>query len=568
MFHRRWRSFACCALAGLGLGCLDAGPTPLGRHLVAGRAPEQVQLVEGPVGAPSRLLLLRAQNEGGSFGFTTEELTAVDDPGPGGGPAATRVIVDHIGGALGHCVSSDCATPIDSQGRLYVFRATFAPSTESPGATDEQDNLIRVDPATGEQRDFGSVESAIISADRTRVVFEPQQPPAVGAMPTPQPPFVVIDADDTETMLPGDGLLFAGDDLYYVSDDRRLWRLPSASRVPEALVDDVDYFTVFSTARGPLLPVTTIVDPMTGALRSSLFDAKTLTGIPLPPQTAMARTFVPSPGGRFVATQGATMQSGPDLDMISTTLTLFDRDTGQEIVATEPFGIYSLIWRPGHDEAWFVADTDELLRGQTGGQPEDVGQGASPGGFPQGSSPSSQQLLLTGQPIFTPDGQFRLVVEGFQSDRQPVDLQSADDATAPFFRLNQPGTGIGGIWPLGDGRLIVEDWLTDSKRNDIYLVDPVARAQRELATTGNVVAAGRDRCLALLHWVASGSSGDLTIVDYATGAATLIAENVHAVAVDASGDPNDALAPGTRVAFLVRNRIASPYDGLWVIDLP
>ena len=170
--------------------------------------------------------------------------------------------------------------------------------------------------------------------------------------------------------------------------------------------------------------------------------------------------------------------------------------------------------------------------------------------------------MLTGQPIFTPDGQFRLVVEGFQSDRQPVDLQSADDATAPFFRLNQPGTGIGSIWPLADGRLLVEDWITDVFRDDVYVVDPAARTSRALATSGHVVATGRDRVLFLSHWVAAGGSGDLTTVDLATGAATLLAENVSSVAVDASADPNDALAPGTRVAYLVHNRIASPYDGL------
>ena len=301
---------------------------------------------------------------------------------------------------------------------------------------------------------------------------------------------------------------------------------------------------------------------------SSLFDAKTLTRIPLPPQTAMARSFVPSPGGRFIATQGETAQSVTAPDMGSTALTLFDRDTGQEIVATEPFDVISLTWRPGHDEAWFLAIGDELFRWPTAGQPEDVGHGGSPSGYPILGSASPQELALNGQPVFTPDGQFRLVVSDVYSDRGPVDLQSNDDATASPFRLNQPGLGIAGLWPLADGRMIVEDWITDAKRNDIYIVDPVARTQRAIASTGNVVATGRDRCLALLHWVASGSSGDLTVIDHATGSATLIAENVHAVAVDASGDPNDALAPGTRVAYLVRNRIASPYDGLWVIDLP
>jgi hypothetical protein len=30
----------------------------------------------------------------------------------------------------------------------------------------------------------------------------------------------------------------------------------------------------------------------------------------------------------------------------------------------------------------------------------------------------------------------------------------------------------------------------------------------------------------------------------------------------------DRLASGTRVAYLVRDRLESPYDGLWVASLP
>jgi hypothetical protein len=63
------------------------------------------------------------------------------------------------------------------------------------------------------------------------------------------------------------------------------------------------------------------------------------------------------------------------------------------------------------------------------------------------------------------------------------------------------------------------------------------------------------------------------LVDLASGEQTMLAENVYAAAVDpgkTADVPMDAdrLAPGTRVAFLTRSRLESPYDGLWVATLP
>jgi hypothetical protein len=53
----------------------------------------------------------------------------------------------------------------------------------------------------------------------------------------------------------------------------------------------------------------------------------------------------------------------------------------------------------------------------------------------------------------------------------------------------------------------------------------------------------------------------------------VLAEDVYAVAVDrgrsATVPPGkDVLLPGTRVAFLSRNRLESRDDGLWVAELP
>ena len=154
-----------------------------------------------------------------------------------------------------------------------------------------------------------------------------------------------------------------------------------------------------------------------------------------------------------------------------------------------------------------------------GGQPEDVGHGPALR-LSEAGSPSPQVLATQGNPSSRPTD------SSASSPRASSRIASRSTCSRPTtrrrrpLRLNQTGTGHRGR----SGRsptaaCIVEDWITDAERNDIYFVDPVARTQRAIASTGNVVATGRDWCLALLHWVASGGSGDLTIVDYATGAA-------------------------------------------------
>ena len=72
--------------------------------------------------------------------------------------------------------------------------------------------------------------------------------------------------------------------------------------------------------------------------------------------------------------------------------------------------------------------------------------------------------------------------------------------------------------------------------------------------------------------VVSAGTGDLTLIDYATGATTLIGQNVTGAILQHPFDPSnptvDALASGAEVAFLVRDALDSPYDGVWVAALP
>ena len=171
--------------------------------------------------------------------------------------------------------------------------------------------------------------------------------------------------------------------------------------------------------------------------------------------------------------------------------------------------------------------------------------------------------------MFTRDGKYWFSRDGMST----VHIGSADDPTAPVFPLHPDGSQIGAYWETHDGRLLVGASTTDDNRQDIYLIDPQARTARALATGGHLVVPGHTRALAILNWESSRLAGDLVLIDLASGEQTLLAENVYAAAVDpgqtADVSPDaDRLASGTRVAFLTRSRLESPYDGLWLATLP
>jgi hypothetical protein len=539
-------------------GCLDGGPRPVGRHLFVGRDDEHVAFVDGPVGKPRRVLLTRQQ-----MAADLGEIATADDPGPGGGGSQRRVVADHVSLPQGSCGPSFCEVLVDAAGRMYLERVTIAPAGD-PNMGTLRDVLLSVDPATGEQHDFGfNPQLVVLSADRTRVVVEP----AFGG--TVSPP-LLRELDGREIALPLDveQLQFAGNDLVFTEQAGGLSRLGAGRDAVETLLPDAVTMQAIDTARGWLL-VVALLDPGDDTTSVVLVDAQTLASTTLPPTSAMASMFVPSPDGRFIATAGQVRDGSA--------VTLYDRDTQAETVAAvASVGVMSPVWRPAHDEVWLVASQfgavdgvggeDALLRLSPGGQAMRIaGSGAAPAG-PVFELTSPQKLDLRAAPAFTPDGRAYLVADSFKSAHEPAHLVSADDPTDTF-SVTPSGTGFAGAWPLPDGRLLVEDWITDDLRDDVYIVDPAARTSRALATSGHVVATGRDRILFLAHWVAAGGSGDLTTVDLATGATTLIAENVSSVAVDPLTS-NDVLAPGTRVAYLVHNRIAAPYDGLWVVELP
>ena len=171
--------------------------------------------------------------------------------------------------------------------------------------------------------------------------------------------------------------------------------------------------------------------------------------------------------------------------------------------------------------------------------------------------------------MFTRDGKYWFSRDAMST----VNIGLADDPTAPLFPIHPNGTRVSAFWETHDGHFWVGASTTDENRQDIYLIDPEARTSRTLATGGHLVVPGHTRALAILNWESSRLAGDLVLIDLASGEQTLLAENVYAAAVDpgqtADVSPDaDRLASGTRVAFLTRSRLESPYDGLWLATLP
>ena len=126
---------------------------------------------------------------------------------------------------------------------------------------------------------------------------------------------------------------------------------------------------------------------------------------------------------------------------------------------------------------------------------------------------------------------------------------------------------------MRDGRWLVGVSATDYQRQDISIVDPVTRTSRAIASGGHLVALSQTRALAILNWESTRQAGDLTLIDLATAEQTVLAENVYEVAVDPGTTAyvpatTERLSPGTRFGFLMRSRLDSPYDGLWVATLP
>ena len=548
------------------LGCLPSGAPPAGQHLVKDRTLSGVFFTASEIeGVPSHLLAtgpLR-QPDRQSFGFEWNDLLADVYHFPAlAGSATLQGLLD--------------VPPIDTG---FVLQggdvSTYTFSTDSRGRPvylkyiqGHLPQVVRFDWTTERTAYVGSTNTTmnggafLLSPGRTRI-FAGQLTDLDGWAD-------LGSIDDTQGA-------FIGEDFYYVSTPTDSWSgrtslgrsKPGAE--PELLLASTGPLELAAIQGDRVPQILMCVGSGTlgyqpcggfGDVPFALFDTQRLVATILPPHPADLAFVSASGDGHWLLFTSNLSHTGQDTDV---GLFLFDWTSGA--TATVNSSSFALPingageWRPGHEELWFYF---YLVDTHFGRWSPESGFGLKSGGpvaltrLPEGTSS-----------MFTRDGKYWFSWDALRT----VHVGLADDLTAPGFPLHPDGTKISAFWETTDGHFWVGASTTDENRQDLYLVDPEARTSRTLATGGHLLVPGHTRALAILNWESSRLSGDLVLVDLASGKQTLLAENVYAAAVDpgkTADVPMDAdrLAPGTRIAFLTRSRLESPYDGLWLATLP
>ncbi len=540
-------------------GCLPSGSAPIGRHVLSDRTLSGVHFSPSETdGVPSRVLVTGPVQTAEYYSkeYAVADLyevlsdTVAETAHGFDGPKllAEKCLILQLDPA-------DYEVQTDIRGRPIVVRYLKA-----TGSLDSSFVVFRVDPETGTQAWLGAADvdppylPFVLSPGRTRVLAGDD----------------VAELDGGHTWLGGSAsdATFVGEDVYYdgsqllgsVTPD--LWRLAPDGQ-PELLDHNARLYATFTTDQGPRLILERDLAPQdapTRDYRYFLFDPAARefylpwanSALVEPADPALA-----SPDGHWLVF--SALAGG-----LWTTLTLFNWVTSetQEICAS---GCSSWEWRPGHEELWLT-----ITDGTLGVWKPETGVTAMPVAPVQNAqAPSGRNS------IFTRDGNywFSLRPGREPGGRPALYVGSADDPAGPAYQVTPAGAQIYSHWELADGRILAGAWTTTDDRKDYYLVDPSTGASQGFAVNGLLVALGHTRALAHVNWEAGLGTGDLSLIDLATGAQTLLGQDVYAAAVDpgthADVPPGtDALAPGTRIAFLVRNRMDSPYDGIWVAELP
>jgi len=289
----------------------------------------------------------------------------------------------------------------------------------------------------------------------------------------------------------------------------------------------------------------------------SLIDADTLEETPLTSLGDQAFLFSLAPSGRWLLFNH--MPRDPSAPLTLDVLDAAGESTLLPIMAAKNLGEPK--WRPDQDEVWINQEGDTIARWNP-----NVGARVVAGNpYPLRRKPSAVESS------FTQDGRY-----WFSRAEKPVAplwLRSAEMPEDPGILIAPENSWVDSYWDVPDGRLLFAVTTTSFTRANALLIDPASRITRDFSLHGQILAAGRTRFLALIEWEESRECGVLALVDLDSGKQTRLAENVTSVAVDAwtatgAATTDDPLAPGVRVAFISRNRMASSYDGAWIVALP
>jgi hypothetical protein len=562
------------AVAGcLLVGCLPVGDPPAGHQVFVDRTLTGVFLSPSETdNTPSHLFATGPlRNPPSSYPLSFQPMLAdlytFPDPNPAasaGGLATMQPVLenDYIPSAN----PVDYVSATDILGRLLVVE--FNPITPQMSGF----QVWRFDPVSGSRAFLANAnvvngESFLLSPGRTRgYVYQNGSA-------------TEFELDDQRSFASINGAAFIGEDFYYLVyqyEDAtsstsyarfagtNIYRIrPSAQ--PELLLASAGEMTfeVISGDRVPQLLLSLNTDG--GLSPFALLDTETLVTTSLPRERGQASFVSTSSDGHWLAFSTTIPSADPEQPQ-NYGLFLYDW-TAREYATLDAAHLglslpAAMEWRPGRAELWIYAFSNNLAVWRPDASLK-KGIQATPTLYAR--APDGNRS------IFTRDGRHWFSTDG--NDRPTISVGSADNPTGPRWPLNPLGTVTTSHWETDDGRVLFGAWTIDENRKDYYLVDADAGTSYAVASAGHLIALGHTRALALLNWEVSRAIGDLTLIDLASNEKTLLAEDVYAVDVDRGKSADvppgtDVLAPGTRVAYLMRNRLASPWDGLWVASLP
>jgi hypothetical protein len=550
-----WAFVAACVLA----GCLPTGDPPAGQHRIFDRLLTSVWFSPSQTeGVPSHLLIT-GPGENVTWNSSRYWVAPLYLVPEGSSPTGGQGSVVLIGNRYRDPLNS--SHPIDSRGRIFgLFYSEEA--SESAFEIRRVDLLANTQEYLGLDASDTSHSALTLSPAKTRFFVGWND---IAVYDLDQPAFPVLATRDSST--------FVGDELYFSSNPDNLipnvWSFEPNGQ-PEKLFDEAELVSAVSTAQGPRLLLRLASNPKASS-GFALLDPETLqasTFLPEHEPTLLSWGWAsPSPDGRWLPVVVFFPSWSKPHTMDTWLLAFLDLTTAE--IQTTDFRLSSARegpllgeWRPGRSEFWFATYTKELA----------IWKPETWVTSPQRSRPFSYYRAPNGpSSIFTQDGRYFFATE--EEDETVVYVGSADEPEGPLFQLNPSGTKTLSYSQLTDGRLLIGYFsAADSKRSDYLVVNPDTKTSQPFTSASYVVAIGNSRALMLVDWDSTAGSGNLALIDYQTGKQTLLAESAYVAAVDpgpsAVSPPADALAPGTRVAYLLRYRIASPYDGLWVAELP
>jgi hypothetical protein len=325
----------------------------------------------------------------------------------------------------------------------------------------------------------------------------------------------------------------APDRLYFVAgEDRVLSRINGADAPVESFYERVSRF-LLSDDQSWVVMQTTDQDrkPQTVALELATQTKRILPGV-------NPCCWMGFDGKEFIYSESA-------VGAMQGKLHAFNVTTGADRVVNLPLGlsdVSSIIGRPMSDDALFVDSQGRMA-------------------FVSNENPSAGKVLdiRPVSPTFSDDGRFLVYVEPDpnQMGEGRLMVQDGDFAQPPRL-LSPPGSLVppGGYFFIADGtRRILVFWAHFGRNaSDLYFGNHETGESRIVAEGISEVTVTARRVFGIVRVSEQDLVGELVNKDLVMNKETVLAHSV-----------SDATVWGTRVAFVIRERLGTPNDGLWAI---